>query len=78
MIPIQVDSQPQTWQVFEAFYKGFINMSHIVVFILMIGGAFWIMNETRSIDIGILSFLNLTKRFERWKLTRMLGSIILS
>lgn len=68
-----VDSQPQTWQIFSAFYKGFINMSHIVVFILMIGGAFWIMNETRSIDIGILSFLTLTKRFEKWKFIRLLG-----
>lgn len=68
-----VDSHPQTWQIFSAFYKGFVNMSHIIVFILMIGGAFWIMNETRSIDIGILSFLNLTKRFEKYKLIRMLG-----
>ena len=31
-----VDSQPQTWQIFAAFYKGFINMSHIIVFILML------------------------------------------
>jgi len=68
-----VDSQPQTWQIFSAFYKGFVNMSHIIVFILMIGGAFWIMNETRAIDIGILSFLVLTKRFEKWKFVRMLG-----
>jgi uncharacterized ion transporter superfamily protein YfcC len=68
-----VDSQPQTWQIFSAFYKGFIKMSHIIVFILMIGGAFWIMNETKSIDIGILSFLTLTKRFEKYKLIRMLG-----
>ncbi|MDO9256064.1 MAG: AbgT family transporter [Bacteroidales bacterium] len=76
----QVDSQPQTWQIFSAFYKGFINMSHIVVFILMIGGAFWIMNETRAIDIGILSFLTLTKRFEKWKVIRFLGvdNIIMS
>lgn len=68
-----VDSHPQTWQIFSAFYKGFINMSHIVVFILMIGGAFWIMNETRSIDIGILSFLTLTKGFERYKVIQVLG-----
>ncbi len=68
-----VDSQPQTWQIFSAFYKGFVNMSHIIVFILMIGGAFWIMNETRAIDIGILSFLVLTKRFEKWKFIRFIG-----
>lgn len=68
-----VDSHPQSWQIFSAFYKGFVNMAHIIVFILMIGGAFWIMNETRSIDIGILSFLNLTKRFEKWKIIRKIG-----
>jgi uncharacterized ion transporter superfamily protein YfcC len=68
-----VDSNPQTWQIFAAFYKGFVNMSHIVVFILMIGGAFWIINETKSIDVGILSFLIFTKRFEKWKFVRKLG-----
>ena len=68
-----VDHHPQTWQIFSAFYTGFVKMSHIVVFILMIGGAFWIMNETRSIDIGILSFLNLTRRFEKYRFIRMLG-----
>jgi uncharacterized ion transporter superfamily protein YfcC len=67
------DSNPQTWQIFSAFYKGFINMSHIVVFILMIGGAFWIMNETKAIDIGILSFLGFTKRFERFKPIQIMG-----
>jgi uncharacterized ion transporter superfamily protein YfcC len=60
-----VESQPQTWQIFSAFYKGFINMSHIIVFILMIGGAFWIMNETKAIDVGIFSFLGFTRRMER-------------
>ncbi|MFN8256907.1 MAG: AbgT family transporter [Bacteroidales bacterium] len=67
------DNQPQTWQIFSAFYEGFVKMSHIVVFILMIGGAFWIMNETKSIDIGILSFLGFTKRFEKFKPVRLVG-----
>lgn len=67
------DSHPQTWQVFAAFYKGFINMSHIIVFVLMIGGAFWIMNETKAIDIGILAFLKVTKKFEHFRPIRMLG-----
>lgn len=68
-----VDSQPQTWQIFSAFYKGFINMSHIIVFVLMIGGAFWIMNDTRAIDVGIFSFLGFTKRMERFHPVRFLG-----
>ncbi len=67
------ESQPQTWQVFSAFYEGFNNMSHIVVFILIIGGAFWIMNESKAIDIGMIAFLLFTKRFERYKLIRWLG-----
>jgi uncharacterized ion transporter superfamily protein YfcC len=68
-----VDSQPQTWQIFAAFYKGFINMSHIIVFILMIGGAFWIMNETKSIDVGIFAFLGFTRQMERFKVVKGLG-----
>lgn len=75
-----VDSQPQTWQIFSAFYKGFINMSHIIVFILMIGGAFWIMNETKAIDIGIYSFLGFTQRMERYGVVKLFGvnNIIIS
>jgi uncharacterized ion transporter superfamily protein YfcC len=68
-----VDSQPQTWQIFSAFYKGFINMSHIIVFVLMTGGAFWIMNDTKAIDVGIFSFLGFTKRMERFQPVRFLG-----
>ena len=34
-------AEPQTWQVFSAFYKGFVKQSNIIVFILIIGGAFW-------------------------------------
>jgi len=67
------ESQPQTWQVFSAFYEGFNNMSHIVVFILIIGGAFWIMNESKAIDIGMIAFLMSTKKFEKYKLIRWLG-----
>lgn len=68
-----VESQPQTWQVFSAFYKGFVNMSHIIVFILMVGGAFWIMNDTRAIDVGIFSFLGFTRRMERFRPVKLLG-----
>jgi uncharacterized ion transporter superfamily protein YfcC len=69
----QVESQPQTWQIFSAFYKGFINMSHIIVFILMIGGAFWIMNETKAIDVGIFAFLGFTRQMERFSIIKWFG-----
>ncbi|MFY9151830.1 MAG: YfcC family protein [Prolixibacteraceae bacterium] len=67
------EQQPQTWQLFSAFFDGFRNTSEIIVFILMIGGAFWIMNESKAIDVGINSFLKSTKKFEKWKFIRYLG-----
>ena len=66
-------AEPQTWQVFSAFYKGFVKQGNIIVFILIIGGAFWIMNKSKAIDMGIMSFLKFTKRLERWKLMRKIG-----
>ena len=66
-------AEPQTWQVFSAFYKGFVKQSNIIVFILIIGGAFWIMNKSKAIDMGILSFLKFTKRLERSALMRKIG-----
>ena len=66
-------AEPQTWQIFSAFYKGFVKQGNIIVFILIIGGAFWIMNKSKAIDMGIMSFLKFTKRLERWKLMRKIG-----
>ena len=57
-----VESNVQTWQLFSAFFDGFVNTANIIAFILMIGGAFWILNETKSIDIGIYSFLKFSKK----------------
>lgn len=31
-----VDNEPQTWQIFSAFYKGFIRSPKIIVFILIL------------------------------------------
>jgi uncharacterized ion transporter superfamily protein YfcC len=73
MVFRRVESQPQTWQIFSAIFEGFVRQSGIIVFILMIGGAFWIMNSSKAIDVGILSFLNFTKRFEAKKFFRFFG-----
>lgn len=67
------NGEPQTWQVFSALFKGFVKQSKIIVFILMIGGAFWIMNKSRAIDMGIFSFLNFTKKLEHNRFIRFLG-----
>ncbi len=66
-------SNPQTWQIFSAFFKGFVKQAGIIVFILMIGGAFWIMNTSKSIDVGILSFLRATKKIEKNKIVKFFG-----
>ena len=68
-----IESNMQTWQVFSAFFDGFVNTSNIIAFILIIGGAFWILNESRSIDIGIYAFLKFSKRWERSRLLKKLG-----
>lgn len=68
-----VDGNPQTWQVFSAIFKGFVRQSGIIVFILMIGGAFWIMNESKAIDIGILSFLRFARRSEGNRFMKKIG-----
>ncbi|MBI9035185.1 MAG: YfcC family protein, partial [Bacteroidales bacterium] len=67
------DNQAQSWEVFAALFKGFEKQAGIIVFILMIGGAFWIMNNSKAIDVGIFSFLKFTKKIEHYKLFRMLG-----
>ncbi len=68
-----VENAPQTWQIFSALFKGFVDKADIIVFILLIGGAFWIMNQSRSIDVGIFAFLKFTKKLEKYKWIRMLG-----
>ncbi len=68
-----VDNTPQTWQIFSAIFDGFVDKADIIVFILLIGGAFWIMNQTRAIDIGIYSFLRRTKKLEKFKMLNALG-----
>jgi len=68
-----VANHPQTWQIFSAFFLGFVAKADIIVFILLIGGAFWILNESKAIDVAILSFLRITKKMERNRIIRWLG-----
>jgi uncharacterized ion transporter superfamily protein YfcC len=73
MVYQQVESNPQTWQVFSALYKGFVKQAGIVIFILMIGGAFWIMNTTRAMDAGIMAFIRFTKSLEKYSVFKLVG-----
>ena len=49
----KVDAVPQTWQVFSAIYNGFVRQAGIIIFILVVGGAFWLLNATGAVDAGI-------------------------
>ena len=68
-----VEQNPQTWQLFSSFFQGFVNKSEIIMFILLIGGAFWILNASKSIDAGIMAFLSFTKRLEKRRALRKIG-----
>ncbi len=68
-----IDAKPQTWQIFSALFDGFVDKADIIVFILLIGGAFWIMNESKAIDVGIFSFLKTSKKVEHIWLFQKLG-----
>ena len=68
-----VDSAPQTWQVFSALFNGFVDKADIIIFILMVGGAFWILNNSHAIDVGVMAFLRQVRRLGRYKLIKKLG-----
>ena len=65
--------QPQTWQVFSALYEGFTRQAGIIAFVLMIGGAFWLVNSTKAVDEGIIKFISKVRRLERFSFIRRLG-----
>lgn len=61
----KVGSVPQTWQVFSALYNGFIKQAGIIVFILIVGGAFWLLNSTGAVDSGIRRFIRTVGKRDR-------------
>lgn len=68
-----VEHEKQSWELFSAFFKGFENQAGIIVFILMIGGAFWVVNTSKSVDIGILTFLKFAEKLESNKTLKKIG-----
>ena len=69
----RVDAAPQTRQVFSALFNGFVDKADIIIFILMVGGAFWILNNSHAIDVGVMAFLRRVQRLSRYKLVSKLG-----
>lgn len=45
-------SDPQVLEVFTAPLRGFLRLAEIIVFIFLVGGAFFILNETGAIAAG--------------------------
>ena len=70
---VQQESVPQTWQIMTSLYEGFTAQAGIIVFLLIIGGAFWIVNSAKAVDAGIHSFLAFTSRLERFRVLRAVG-----
>ena len=58
----RVESNPQSWQILGSIVDGFSRQASIIAFILIIGGAFQILNSSRAIDFGIRSFLKRARR----------------
>jgi uncharacterized ion transporter superfamily protein YfcC len=68
-----VENHPQTWQIFSALFEGFVAKADIIVFILLIGGAFWVMNESKAIDVAIVSFLKFSGKLEKIRIIKRMG-----
>ena len=56
-----------------ALFNGFVDKAEIIIFILMGGGAFWILNSTKSIEVGIKTFLKYTDKFKTNILINVIG-----
>ena len=69
----RVDSAPQTWQIFSALFNGFVDKADIIIFILVVGGAFWILNNSHAIDVGVMAFLRSVRRLSRYRIINKLG-----
>jgi len=67
------DNEPQSWQVFSALFDGFVDKADIIAFILLIGGAFWILNNSKAIDVGIMAFLSATRKTEKLAIIKSIG-----
>ena len=68
-----VPRAPQTWQVFSALFDGFVDKADIIIFILMVGGAFNILNISRAIEVGVMAFLRRVLRLNKYRLFKRLG-----
>lgn len=69
----EVPRAGQSWQVITALFEGMLRTADIIFYILIIGGAFWMLNESRALDVAIAGFLKSARRVERVRAIRWLG-----
>lgn len=60
-----VESVPQLFGVFTVLYHGFVKQSGIIIFILIVGGSFWLLNSTGAISVGIGRFIRSVGRYHK-------------
>lgn len=68
-----VEQAPQTWQVLGSIIDGFERQAAIIAFVLVMGGAFQILNGSKAIDFGIMQFLKKSKDFEKNPIMKRIG-----
>ena len=67
----RIDHAPQVLQVFSAIYHGFVKQAGIIVFILVVGGAFWLLNATGAVSAGISRFIARVGKRDKWVLVAL-------
>ncbi len=67
----RIDHAPQVLQVFSAIYHGFVKQAGIIVFILVVGGAFWLLNATGAVSAGISRFIARVGKRDEWVLVAL-------
>ena len=68
-----VGASPQSYQVFEVLLEGFVKQSGIIAFLLIIGGAFQVLNSSKSVNAGILAFLRFSRTIEKHAVVKNIG-----
>ncbi len=58
---IETESHPQLLEVFVAPVKGFLKLADIIAFIFIVGGAFYMINDSGAISAGIHRLVRLLK-----------------
>jgi uncharacterized ion transporter superfamily protein YfcC len=63
-----VENEPVSfWRIFTSPVQGLVDASHVIAFVLLIGGAFGVVAKTKAMDAGLKSVVNITRKHPRSK-----------